>query len=78
MSQHLARPRHPVLLGWFAGVVVVSSLLAWPHIRSNRGYTVTATRLELHRETLSLVAAALCWTALPITLAGIDGKRDQS
>ena len=51
----------PVLLGWFVGVVVVSSLLAWPHIRSNRSYAVMATRMELHRETLSLVAAATVW-----------------
>ena len=64
------------LLAWFAGVVVVSCLLAWPHIGNSKSFAVTATRMELHRETLSLVAAALCWTVLPITL-GIDGGRDQ-
>ena len=64
------------LLAWFAGVVVVSFLLAWPHIGNSKSFAVTATRMELHRETLSLVAAALCWTALPMTL-GIDGGRDQ-
>ena len=65
-----------VLLAWFAAVVIVSSMLAWPHISSKRSVAITATRLELHRETMSLVASGLCWTLLPLSV-GIDGGREQ-
>jgi diguanylate cyclase (GGDEF)-like protein len=65
-----------MLLGWFAGVVIISSLLSVPHLRNRQSPLITATPFELHKETLSLIVAGGCWTALPLTL-GIDGGRDQ-
>jgi diguanylate cyclase (GGDEF)-like protein len=65
-----------MLLGWFAAVVLISAALSLPHLRNRQGPLITATPLDLHKETLSLIVAGACWTALPLTL-GIDGGRDQ-
>lgn len=65
-----------MLLGWFAAVVLISAALALPHLRNTNSPMITATPLDLHKETLSLIVAGGCWTALPLTL-GIDGGRDQ-
>ena len=65
-----------LLLGWFAAVLTVSGLLAFPNLRRRQSPMVTASMFELHRESLSLMAAAVCWTALPIVL-GINGGQGQ-
>ncbi len=64
------------LLGWFAAVVVVSALLAFPQIGNRAHVKFTASRRDLHQETLSLMAAGICWTALPIWL-GVDTGPEQ-
>lgn len=64
-----------VLVGWFALVVIVSVGLAVPQLRASSAPGVAASRGDLHRESLSLVAAGLCWTALPIAL-GVNGGRE--
>ncbi len=64
------------LLAWFLGVAILSGILAVPHLRKNNSIGATATRWELHKETLNLMLAAVGWTALPLTL-GIDGGREQ-
>ncbi len=65
-----------LLFGWFALIVIVSGLLALPNLRKRNAPMVSATVFELHRESLSLMAAAVCWTALPIVL-GINGGQEQ-
>ncbi|MFM2100018.1 MAG: hypothetical protein RLZZ366_1557 [Pseudomonadota bacterium] len=65
-----------VLLGWFGGVAILSAVLAIPHLSNRTSTSVTASRWELHKETISLMLAAIGWTALPLTL-GIGGGRDQ-
>jgi diguanylate cyclase (GGDEF)-like protein len=65
-----------LLLGWFALVLIVSGLLAAPNLNKRQSPLITATMFELHRESLSLIAAAVCWTALPLFL-GINGGREQ-
>jgi diguanylate cyclase (GGDEF)-like protein len=64
------------LIGWFLGVVILSAILAVPHLRKHNSVGATATRWELHKETFNLILAAVGWTALPLTL-GIDGGREQ-
>ena len=65
-----------LLLGWFAAVAIVSGLLAVPNLRQRQSPMITASMFELHRESLSLMVAALCWTALPLLL-GIRGGASQ-
>ncbi len=65
-----------LLLGWFSAVVIVSGLLAFPNLRQRHSSMVTASMFELHRESVSLMAAGLCWTILPLVL-GVNSGRDQ-
>jgi hypothetical protein len=65
-----------LLMGWFAAVMIVSGVLAWPHLRNQTGPRISATVGDLHRETLSLALAGVAWTALPIAL-GISGQDGQ-
>ena len=65
-----------LLLGWFSAVAIVSGLLAIPNLRQRQSPMITATMFELHRESLSLMVAAICWTALPLVL-GLRGGADQ-
>ncbi len=65
-----------LLLGWFGLVLLVSGMLAFPNLRQRHSSMATASMFELHRESLSLVAAGICWTALPLVL-GISGQGEQ-
>ncbi len=54
------------LLAWFICTVLVSGLLALPQLRQREFPRLSATRTELHYETLSLIGLSLIWAVLPI------------
>jgi hypothetical protein len=62
-----------LLMGWFSLVIVVSCVLAFPNFRQRHSTLASATMFELHRETLSLFAAGISWTALPLVLGISEG-----
>jgi diguanylate cyclase (GGDEF)-like protein/PAS domain S-box-containing protein len=57
------------LITWFGSATVLALALAVPQLRQREFPRMTATRGELHGESLSLFAASLCWAA-PLFLFG--------
>ena len=58
----------PWLLLWFVVSVLASGAIALPQLRQREFPRLTATRSELHAETLALIVQASCLAALPILL----------
>lgn len=56
----------PWLLPWFAVSVLAAGAIALPQLRQREFPRLTATRAELHAETLALVVQATCLAALPV------------
>jgi diguanylate cyclase (GGDEF)-like protein len=54
------------LLAWFVSSLVVFSALALPHLRNRAWTSHIATRSDLHRESMSSMAAAACWAAAAV------------
>ncbi|MFM9851519.1 MAG: putative bifunctional diguanylate cyclase/phosphodiesterase [Sphingomonadaceae bacterium] len=65
----------PLLLVWFAVVIVVTGLQGFAQLRVKNEPIATATRKQLHRETLSLLLTALCWCGLPLIFSGSGDAR---
>lgn len=54
-----------VLLYWFAVTVAAAGAVAMPQLRQREFPRLTASRGELHQETLGLFVQSLTWAALP-------------
>ena len=63
--------------GWFAGIVLLSGILAFPQLREGRPNLVSASRSDLNSAAIGIIAAGAGWGALPVLL-GLFGKPEQA
>lgn len=62
-----------MLYSWLGGVVLVAFLTCLPQLRDRHYQLASATRGDLHRETLGLLVTAVSWASLPIVF-GATGQ----
>ena len=61
-------PQMPIL-GWFVGLTLISVIQGVFQLKRQGDACVTASRSQLHNETVGFVIAGLCWASLPLALS---------